>query len=93
MNAITRFAVAALVAIPLLIVGALMDGPEDHSAEWDQSQALQELRATEAGTVHRQVAAQKLCAEELGPNSEARWMDDGSMVCTTRQGLVVAGKP
>ena len=93
MNTATRFAVAALVAIPLLVAGAWMDGPEDYAAEWEQSTSLKELRATEAGTQRRQVAAQKLCTEARGPNSEPRWMDDDSLVCTTRRGVVVAGRP
>ena len=93
MNTVINFAVAAVVVAAWLLVGAWRDGVDNHAAEWDQSKALQELRATEAGTVRRQVAAQKLCTEARGPNSEPRWMDDDSLVCTVRAGVVVAGKP
>ena len=82
-----------LVVLGLLAIGVWMDGPEDYAAEWEQSTSLKELRATQAGTQRRQVAAQKLCTEARGPNSEARWTDDDSLVCTTRRGVVVAGKP
>ena len=93
MNAVTRTMAAGFLAIVALIAGALMDGPEDYSAEWEQSTSLKELRATQAGTVRRQRAAQKLCTEARGSNSEARWTDDDSLVCTTRRGVVVAGQP
>lgn len=92
MNPVTRFGAITVGAIALLIAGVLMDGPEDYSAEWEQSASLQELRATQSGTQRREVAAQKLCNEARGPNSEARWMDDDTMVCTTRRGFVLAGK-
>ena len=92
MNPITRFCAVAVGTVSLLIAGALMDGPEDFSGEWEQSESLQALRDTQAGTQRRQVAAQKLCNEARGPNSEARWTDDDSLVCTTRRGVVVAGK-
>ena len=93
MNPVTQFCAVTVGAVSLLIAGALMDGPEDFSGEWEQSEALQALRDTQAGTQHRQIAAQKLCNEARGPNSEARWTDNDSLVCTTRRSVVIASKP
>lgn len=93
MNTVSRYCAVTVGAIALLIAGALMDGPEDYSGEWEQSDALQALRSTQVGTQRRQVAAQKLCNEARGPNSEARWTNDDSLVCTTRRGVVMAGQP
>lgn len=89
MNAATRWAIALLLAIAL---GASwqLDGPEDHQADWSDSQALKELQAAEAGSARQQAAADRLCLEERGPNSMAVWLEDGSLACTTRRGLVTA---
>ena len=85
-----NYLLAALLAITL---GASFhldgpDGPDDHQADWSDSQALQDLQAAEASSVRQQAAAQALCNEARGPNSEARWTSDGQLVCTTRRGLV-----
>ena len=93
MNPVTQFCAVAVGAVSLLIAGALMDGPEDYSADWIQSAELQALQAAEAGTARQQTAAQALCNQERGPNSEARWTVSGDLVCTTRRGVVVAGQP
>lgn len=78
---------AAVVALAIAAAPALMDGPDDVQAEFDQVQAIKELRASEAGSERRQVIAQQLCSHERGPNSEARWLDDGSLACTIRHGV------
>jgi len=78
---------AVVAPIALLCLGALMDGPDDIQAAWDQSQAIKDLRASDAGSERRQVIAQQLCSHERGPNSEARWLVDGSLVCTVRRGV------
>ena len=75
------------IALAIAVAPALMDGPDDAHAEWDQSQALKELQVSEAGSARRQNAAQVLCNQEAGPNSEARWLEDGSLVCTTRRSV------
>jgi hypothetical protein len=80
----------ALMALTMSAAHLLDAAPVDHSAEWAESESLQELQASEAGTARRELAAQALCNEERGPNSEARWLPDGSLVCTTRRGLVGA---
>lgn len=80
----------AVALAALLALGTTLDGPPDHQAEWEQSDALEELRASEAGSARREAAAQRLCLEARGPNSEARWTPEGHLVCTTRRGLVAA---
>lgn len=89
MNQLINSAMVVAIAF-VLAAGYLLDGPDDTQAEWDQSQALKELQATEAGTARRQAAAQALCNQERGPNSQARWLQDGSLVCTTRRAVVTA---
>lgn len=62
-----------------------LDGPSDHQAEWDQSEALKELQASAANTTRREAAAQALCHDARGPNSQARFTPEGHLVCTTRR--------
>ena len=95
MNAQRALNVAyALILCALLSTSYLLDGPDDVSAEWDQSKALKELQASAAGSARREIAAARLCNDARGPNSEARWTEEGHLVCTTRHGvkpLQVAG--
>lgn len=86
MNTAATWFSATVIALALAAAPALMDGPNDHQAEWDQSQALKDLQASEAGTARRETAGQALCTQERGPNSEARWTPEGHLVCTTRTG-------
>ena len=86
MNTRTTWACAAALAF-VMAASINLDGPEDLHAEWDKSEALKDLQASEAGSARRQAAAQKLCNQERGPNSEARWLEDGSLVCTMRSGV------
>ena len=89
----TKHLPAALLALVValgLSAAHNLDGPTDHQAEWAQSQALQELQASQASTARHEAAAQALCAQERGPNSEARFTPEGHLVCSTRRGLVLA---
>lgn len=67
-------------------LGACLDGPPDHQGDWSQSDHLKDLQDSEVGSARRQAAAQALCTAERGPQSEARWLPDGSLVCTIRRG-------
>lgn len=87
MNTAATWFSATVIALAIAAAPALMDGPDDLHAEWDQSQALKELQASEVGSARREAAAQALCSQERGPNSEARWLEDGSLVCTFRTGV------
>lgn len=83
------FSIAAVLLIAFGIAPMLahhLDTP-DYESEWDKSTTLQDLQRSEAGTARRDAIAQKLCNEERGPQSEARWLVDGSLVCTVRHGV------
>ncbi len=77
---------AVVAPMALLCLGSWMNGPDDIQAAQDQHLTGKDLRESEAGSERRQVIAQKLCNQERGPNSEARWLADGSLVCTVRNG-------
>ena len=78
----------AATALALALAASIhLDGPDDTEAAQDQSEALTELQAAAPGSARRQAAAQRLCREERGPNSEARFLPEGHLVCTTRRGV------
>lgn len=63
-----------------------LDAPDDHQAEWDQSEALKALQASQAHTARRDAAARQLCLQERGPGAAALWTPDGHLVCRARKG-------
>jgi hypothetical protein len=81
----------AVLCLAFALSAAHLLGPDDLQAEQDAYDAQAELMAAKPGSQRQQVAAQALCLEARGPNSEARWLSDGSLVCTTRQGIKTAG--
>lgn len=85
MRAAAKNALGALFLVLALGCSHYLD-TEDHGREWATSTELKELQAAEDGSERQQRAAQALCNEERGPNSEARWTPEGHLVCTTRQG-------
>ena len=78
------------LALAVVLLAGTMQGCSvpDNSDDWDRVAELQELQSSEAGTARREAAAQALCNQERGPNSEARWTPEGHLVCTTRRGVV-----
>lgn len=80
----------AVLCMAFALSGAHLLGPDDIESERDSYDAQAELMAAEPGSQRQQVAAQALCNEARGPNSEARWLPDGSLVCTSRQGVKTA---
>ena len=95
MKTLSIWFVALAVSVTVAAAGASLDGPDDIQAAQDTAadvadvyDAQAELRAAAPGSARQQIAAQHLCDEARGPNSEARFLPDGSMVCTTRLGLV-----
>lgn len=78
---LVKLAIVSVVAWVLLLLGSVM-GSDDETADWVDSPELLALQQTEAGTARRQAAAEALCAQERGPNSQARWTPDGDLVCT-----------
>lgn len=91
MKASTLITGAGVVGIALILSSAyLLDGPDDTQAAQDSYDAQAEMRAAAPGSLRREIAAQHLCNEARGPNSEPRWLADGSLACTTRRGLRAA---
>lgn len=80
----------AVLCMAFALSAAHLMGPDDLQAEQDVYDAQAELMAAKPGSQRQQVAAQALCNEARGPNSEARWLPDGSLACTTRQGVKTA---
>lgn len=79
-----------VLALLLGSAGHYLDRMDDNGHEWADSAAIKELRESEEGSARRQAAAQALCTEARGPQSEARWLADGSLVCTVRRGYAKA---
>ncbi len=77
---------AGLALCAILSTSHLL-GPDDITAAQDQAALIAELRNSAAGSARREAAAQRLCAEQRGPNSEARWTAEGHLVCTLRRGV------
>ncbi|MDO8251437.1 MAG: hypothetical protein Q7T78_17190 [Rhodoferax sp.] len=80
----------AVLCMAFALSSAHLLGPDDLQAERDGYDAQAELMAAEPGSQRQQVAAQAMCIEARGLNSEARWLPDGSLVCTVRQGVKTA---
>lgn len=84
---------SALALAALLSTSYMLDGP-DRSAEWAESSNLKAAQADAVKAARKHAGAQALCADERGPQAEARWTPDGDLVCTARRGakgLLVAG--
>lgn len=84
------FSGIAVILMAFVLSTAHLLGPDDIEAERDVYDAQAELMAAKPGSERQQVAGQALCNEARGPNSEARWLPDGSLACTTRQGIKTA---
>ena len=50
--------------------------------DWQDLPAVKALQAAPPGSAEQQAAAQRLCHQTQGPSSQARWLPDGSLVCT-----------
>ena len=87
-SAVCTWFVVSVMAATLSFMGLL--SPQDNSSEWQSSAELIELQASEAGTARREAAGQALCNQERGPNSEARWLEDGSLACTAGRRILKA---
>jgi len=87
--------IALAVAIAATLSCAyLLDGPDDHSAEWNHSTALRDAQQQAQAVERRNRAAQQLCIRLHGPGVAATWDADDRLVCSARKGparTVVAG--
>jgi hypothetical protein len=76
--------IAALAIATILSVSYMLD--IDHGQEWQQSSDLQAAQAAAMQAERKQKAAQEICNQERGPQSEAQWTQDGELICTARCG-------
>lgn len=80
----TRLINAALVlAIAALLSSAyLLDGPDDHSAEWSQAQDIEAAQKDAQAAARFDQAARLMCGSE-----NAAWADlgTGSIQCSTKR--------
>lgn len=89
MTHITNLGLAAVMAL-VMAASWHLDGPDDHQADWADSQAIIDLQTAQAGSARQQKAAQALCNQARGPNSEARWTLEGHLVCSSKRGYVIS---
>lgn len=78
----------------MLSCSYMLDGPEDHSTEWAQAEAISLAQKAAQLEARQDRAAAHLCIELKGPNAGYRWTEDHHLVCTTNKGRdpVVAAK-
>lgn len=82
---ILNWTLAAGIAA-VLSCAYLLDGPDDHSAEWDQAAAAQMAQKAADMEARVERAAAQLCMKLKGPNAGYRWTADNQLVCTTNKG-------
>lgn len=70
-----------------LVLGTahLLDGPDDHHAEWAQAQALSDAQKQAQRELRRDMAAAKVCREQHG-EAGFSWTEAGSLVCHPKRG-------
>ena len=75
--------------IAAVLSGAyLLDGPDDHSAEWPQSSALTDAQRQAQAEARMERAAAQQCIKTNGMNAGYRWTPDDTLVCTDKRGRV-----
>ena len=66
----------------------LLDGPDDHHAEWAQAEALSDAQKQARRELRRDMAAAKVCREQHG-EAGFSWTEAGSLVCHPKRGRTV----
>lgn len=72
---------AVVAPMALLCLGAVLDGPDDHSAEMDQAVNLEQIQAQQEEEEKLMFVAQQVCGNGL-----PEWLADGTLKCTIRNG-------
>lgn len=80
-----NIALAAAIAATLSCA-YLLDGPDDHSSERDQAEALELAQKAADVEARMERAAAQMCMKLKGPNAGYRWTQDNKLVCTTNKG-------
>ena len=83
-----NIALAAAIAATLSCA-YLLDGPDDHSAERDQAEAIELAQKAADVEARMERAAAQLCVKLKGPNAGHRWTTDHRLVCTDNRGNAV----
>lgn len=84
MNTAANWLCAAVIAA-VMSTTYMLDGPEDHQAEWAASTELAELQASAAKEARRDRAAIELCIKAHGLGAAVQWTADGSLLCRARR--------
>lgn len=82
---------ALVIALALASAPALFGELPDMRAEYVTADELAAIQADEGVEARKQAAGQKICTQEHGPNSEARWTPEGHLVCRLRNKFVRSG--
>ena len=84
MTAVKNWLCAAAIAA-VMSTAYMLDGPEDHQAEWSASSELAELQASARQAARQDRVAIELCIKERCPGAAVLWTADGSLVCRQRR--------
>ena len=79
---------ALMIALALASVPALFGELPDMRAEHITAAELEAIQAEETVEARKQAAGQKICTQEHGSNSEARWTPEGHLTCRVRNKFV-----
>ena len=88
MNRLTVWFSAGVIALALASAPALFDELPDMRAEYVTADELAAMQAKEAVEARKQAAGQKICTQDHGSNSEARWTPEGHLTCRVRNKFV-----
>ncbi len=80
----------ASVIAAALATSHLLDGPDNHRAEWAESTALADAQKAAQRATRQERAAAQLCMKLKGPNAAHAWTEDGQLVCRDNRGNSVA---
>lgn len=78
--------VLSVAAAALLSCSFHLDGPDDHSAERDQAEAIELAQKADDVEARMERAADQVCVKLKGPNAGHRWTEEHRLVCTTNKG-------
>lgn len=88
LNIAAALLLAAVIAAALA-TSHLLDGPDNHRAEWAESTALADAQKQAQREARRERAYAELCMKVKGPNAGYMWSVDNTLVCTDNQGRSV----
>lgn len=84
-----NIAAAVLLAVAIaaaLSTSHLLDGPTDHSAEWQQADTLADAQRAAREARRAELDAIRQCTATHGPGVVVGYTIDGDIVCKARRG-------